>query len=377
MLNIFNLFLGGEVYLFQPTDKGEAKDWRSDGHRWYNNTRMDMPKRNPVVTKVYFYLETEQGINKEFRKQVFFKINSSLGPFLLHYIGDEQVSVPRSHGNSLIQTKLFFRTRPSVMEKLKQKSQEKEPSRLYKEEIASIDETDTAGEILHKPRNKKQLENIRSGIKNESRLSRDAVLNAHEIAYELTDYVHYFATVPYLVVVVGLKEIFEELETLLLTKDKNQLLSYDTTFQLGPYYVSVLLFRHVMFNEHPVMPAAFLIHEAKWQDIHAILFSILRQNVKGLTNNVPIATDEENAIVNAIAEKTSLFRVGCVGHLRSNIKEWVDSHQGTKEDRGFYVGEVMDLIQSEKKRIQTVDTNNEHWSKWKWSSLVCIFYIRG
>ena len=166
------------------------------------------------------------------------------------------------------------------MEKLKQKSQEKEPSRLYKEEIASIDETDTAGEILHKPRNKKQLENIRIGIKNESRLSRDAVHNAHEIAYELTDYVHYFATVPYLVVVVGLKEIFEELETLLLTKDKNQLLSYDTTFQLGPCYVSVLLFRHVMFNEHPVMPAAFLIHEAKRQDIHAILFSIHRQNVK-------------------------------------------------------------------------------------------------
>ena len=104
-----------------------------------------MPKGNPVVTKIYFYLETEQGINKEFRKQVFFRINSLLGPFILNYIGDEKVSIPRSHGHSLIQTKLFFRTRPSVMEKLKQNSQEKEPSRLYKEEIASIEETDTAG----------------------------------------------------------------------------------------------------------------------------------------------------------------------------------------------------------------------------------------
>ena len=44
------------------------------------------------------------------------------------------------------------------MEKLKQKSHEKEQSRLYKEEIASIEETDTAGEIVIKPRNKKQLE---------------------------------------------------------------------------------------------------------------------------------------------------------------------------------------------------------------------------
>ena len=30
---------------------------------------MDIMKGNPVVTKIYFYLETEQGINKEFRKQ--------------------------------------------------------------------------------------------------------------------------------------------------------------------------------------------------------------------------------------------------------------------------------------------------------------------
>ena len=59
-----------------------------------------------------------------------------------------------------------------------------------------------------------------------------------------------------------------------------------------------------------------------------VLFSVLRQNIKGLTKTVPIATDEEDAIVNAIAEKTSLYRVGCVRHLRSNIKEWVDSYQG-------------------------------------------------
>ena len=68
------------------------------------------------------------------------------------------------------------------------------------------------------------------------------MLNAHEHAYELTDFVHYFATVPYLVVGIGMKKLFQELELLLQTRDKTELLSYDTTFQLGPYYVSVLLF---------------------------------------------------------------------------------------------------------------------------------------
>ena len=41
--------------------------------------------------------------------------------------------------------------------------------------------------------------------------------------------------------------------------------------------------------------------------------------VKGLTKSVSIATDEEDAIVNAIEEKTNLTPVGCVQHLQSNI----------------------------------------------------------
>ena len=58
---------------------------------------MNMPKGNPVASthKICFYLETEHGINKEFRKQVF-KMNSSLGSFLSHYIWDERASVPFS-----------------------------------------------------------------------------------------------------------------------------------------------------------------------------------------------------------------------------------------------------------------------------------------
>ena len=50
--------------------------YEHNGHKCYNTARTNTTKENPVVTKIYFYLETEQGINNEFRKQVFFKINS-------------------------------------------------------------------------------------------------------------------------------------------------------------------------------------------------------------------------------------------------------------------------------------------------------------
>ena len=40
-----------------------------------------------------------------------------------------------------------------------------------------------------------------------------------------------------------------------------KLLSYDTTFQLGDFYVSTLAFWHTLFKEAPVIPVAFLIHK--------------------------------------------------------------------------------------------------------------------
>ena len=68
-------------------------------------------ERANLSVVVYYYFETEQGINKEFRKHVFvfFKMNSSLGSFLLYYYGDERVSVPWVVINkTLIETVFYF-----------------------------------------------------------------------------------------------------------------------------------------------------------------------------------------------------------------------------------------------------------------------------
>ena len=98
-----------KFYQFKLSNNNEAQHWRSDGHKCYNNARTDIPKGNPVVTRIYLYLEIEQGINKEFRKQVFFKMNISLGSFLLPYNGDERESVPWVVINkTIIETALYF-----------------------------------------------------------------------------------------------------------------------------------------------------------------------------------------------------------------------------------------------------------------------------
>ena len=41
--------------------------------------------------------------------------NEEGSPVLIHYLGDDMISKPAAHGNSLKQTKLFFRTKPSAI----------------------------------------------------------------------------------------------------------------------------------------------------------------------------------------------------------------------------------------------------------------------
>ena len=46
----------------------------------------------------------------------------------------------------------------------------------------------------------------------------------------------------------------------------DQLLSYDATFSMGDFYVSILIFRHTFFVKNPCVPALFLIHERKFEE---------------------------------------------------------------------------------------------------------------
>jgi len=92
------------------------------------------------------------------------------------------------------------------------------------------------------PCNMKQLRNLRHKQLQLSRISHDDMYNLHEIAYDIPGYIHKIITFPDLVYVCGVQEVLEELDRTLLLGSSDQLLSYDTTFQLGDFYVSPLLF---------------------------------------------------------------------------------------------------------------------------------------
>ncbi len=77
-------------------------------------------------------------------------------------------------------------------------------------------------------------------------LTHDTTYNLHEVAYDLDDFVKEIITFPDLILICGLNKHIDELDQ--VDSECSQLLSFDTTFQLGDFYVSPLLYPHTLFT---------------------------------------------------------------------------------------------------------------------------------
>jgi hypothetical protein len=221
---------GGETWIFKG-DGLKAQDWRADGHRWINQGTVGLPRKNPRLKKKYFYIHTENGASKEFVKFVYHEPECINGPFVIQYIGNEQISQPMSHGNSKNQERPFLRSKPSSLEKWLNKTKSEDPNLVYKKEIHDNDE---------QPRDLKQIQNLRHKGNTELRISRDALYNLHALARDTSNqFIQVINTFPNLVVICGHKLMFEELEIVLYLDNESQCLSYDTTFGFLRIYADI------------------------------------------------------------------------------------------------------------------------------------------
>ena len=205
----------------------------------------------------------------------------------MHYIGDETLSVPRPHGNCMRQTRISIRPKPSVTKKIEESvkgNSDKPAHKIYKETV-------TEGQsVTDKPRNIHQVHYIREKARIEERPTKDAITNLQAMAYEDEGFIHYIATYPDLVCIAGLEEMLMHLGSILqMVPKEEQLLSYDTTFSMGDFYVSALLFKYSILEESPVVPALFLIHERKFQSHYQHLFEnslvqVISKSAKEMTS---------------------------------------------------------------------------------------------
>ena len=223
------------------------------------------------LKKSYFSIDTTSGSSLEFQRHSYRLIESQRNTILVHYTGDESEAIDILHRSSLKNAQPFFRTLPSYMNTCAKKVEVTKANIVYKKEIAEMKCGDLREIAI--PRNMQQLRNLRFKVLSENGKCSDGLSNLHKLAYGgETNFIWRIETYPNLICILGLRDIIAEMDRVLQLNEVGQLLSYDTTFNLGDFYVSLLVFRNVIFCEYPCIPVAFLTHENKRKDTHKIFY---------------------------------------------------------------------------------------------------------
>ena len=200
------------------------------------------------------------------------------------------------------------------------------------------------------------------------RLTHDALYNLHELAYDIKNFVLKIITFPDLIVICGLKELTAEVDRLLQIDSSGQLLSYDTTFKLGDFYVSPFLFRNILFKRAPVMPALIMLHERKLSSTHSEMARFVASELPCLANGkntIPMVTDDEKGFEIFDHFLPKIHHLLCWNHLLSTAKRWLKNHGASTADIQFYVNNLRTLFnqETEEKYHQCLNKLKIKWSQ--------------
>lgn len=187
------------------------------------------------------------------------------------------------------------------------------------------------------------------------------MVNLHELAYAMDNYIWSIRTYPDLVVCFGLQPLID-----LMSIGTAQFVSYDTTFNLGDFYLSVLTLKLSIFNEAPSVPLAFMIHDRKFKSVHSEFCENFKRRMKRNSTDVTLVTDGEAAIVASF--KTCFPKwnmVSCWNHLLSDIEMWLKRHDGKASDVLIYKSNIRELLKSETEGDLSakLSTFRESWSE--------------
>ena len=331
------------VFIFQK------EDWRCDGYRWKNVGVASLPRKDPVIKKLYFHIITKDKPkgSSDFTRTVY-QLPENPHLTLVHYLGDSSSFHPLPHGNKKNPSAGFVRTCPSVLKEMEENLKQRGSANVYRDMQSKNKEGFQQG--ICNPRNLRQVQNVKRTVDESKRLSKDGIYNIIELAYHIPDFVLQIDIFPDLVAVLGVKNIFTEFKKLLRLKSDSPLrLGYDTTFECGDFYVSPLIFAHVLFENDPTIPLAFLIHDRKLETSHQRFFEIILQKLPQLAGvGIPIITDRERAIKNVIGKVLpALKNLSCWNHLRQDLRFFLRQCGARPDEISVYGEPFLTILDTE------------------------------
>ena len=112
---------------------------------------------------------------------------------------------------------------------------------------------------------------MRYKINKEKSIGDDAFFNVNVIGKELTC-VKWIQSQPHLVIITADDQLIEETNNLLTEFNGHVLFSYDTTFQIGDFFVTPLLCRHPFLENDVAFPIPYFYHDSKAELAHDTFF---------------------------------------------------------------------------------------------------------
>ena len=362
----------GDVYVYDADKIG--KDWRADGYVWKQTGAKSIPKKNPVLKKHYFQLNNtnENGQREATTKFTRYAYEYLVKPLVLvHYNGDDAIYQPSTHGNAKNSNNDYMQTCPSVLNEIKENVKISKPIEVYQNLVTK----DIPGiqQGIRNPRNHKQVYNAKERVDRNTRLSRDDVSNLVEqcMHVEEGNYTKSFIVYPDVVCVFIYDKLADELNTILRLKTHPPVsLFYDTTFNVGDYYVSTLLFNHAMFNkgDGPSIPIGFMVHERKLTRHHEHFFRDISEAIPYLSkSSCAFITDREPGITKAFETVFPTVNVvHCWNHIKTDCRFHLinNTNADKTKDVPTYVDHIQKLLQSESEECfhENYENIRKDWS---------------
>jgi hypothetical protein len=223
----------------------------------------------------------------------------------------------------------FLPAPPSLKEKLKR------DAKSFK--VALNDESNQPPQ--YQPRNVRQAAYFKSVSSTCAKIGCDEFVTLHELAYMIPGFVWTISTFPDLVVTCGIQFMSDVVQ-----KCSVIMMSYDTTFNLGDFYVSVLVAQLGAFSQHPILPVAFVIHERKFNSVHKDFFAQINQRISPSFQPL-LVTDGETSVVKAVKQMLPHWKlVSCWNHILTDVEVWLKKRHVSVQEIAIYKSTVRELL---------------------------------
>jgi hypothetical protein len=390
--NIIEVYHGIRLFILD--------DWRSDGYRWVQIAARRLPTHNPVIKKCYFHAgQKNKKKSKDFEKQAFVSLVDP-SKVVVQYLGDENVAEEFPHGNSKKNTKPFFRTRPSLLNKLiSEAATNAETAQIFKQYTANnshehdeddddvddddeeeeestvnnsleaeetVDEHDQkkslhiknepkkpkiGPEVLSQPRNIEQIRNVKRRLARRLVASADEISELYRFARETPNYIVRFTLIPNIVAIAFSNESMHEFNLLLDHPDhlsqQHVLITFDSAYTINAFHVTCVFYRHIAMKEEPCILLGCALHNRRSDDVYEYILTHLKQQCPNIESRCLFIVDSDgNTLKN---NYLSIF----LPHLRvlhtwnyvfSQLRAWLLQNGRTQADYQFYNAELKSLL---------------------------------